>query len=167
MFVKIIFLPTLHRIFGTLRYLSHVNTQKAQTSCCLFTHEVLALPTQSNKQQETYAGMKTHYTQTRCSMDIIIPIGIYCYFGFDLVEKLRSFLLVKRKASINAITICPHCLTSVSDGMFTRKANGYCYLCCSKKNCFCCSISWRNSSSVGIYGIYLAAKICSLSCNTE
>ena len=39
-------------------------------------------------------------------MDIIIPIGIYCYFGFDLVEKLRSFLLVKRKASINAISIC-------------------------------------------------------------
>ena len=52
-------------------------------------------------------------------MDIIIPIGIYCYFGFDLVEKLRSFLLVKRKASrkfhfaskietlsINAILIC-------------------------------------------------------------
>ena len=61
------------------------------------------MPIKSNKQQETYAGMKTCYTQNRCSMDIIIPIGIYCYFGFDLIEKLRSFLVVKRKASINAI----------------------------------------------------------------
>ena len=31
-------------------------------------------------------------------------IGIYCYFDFDdIYEKLRSFLLVKHKASINAI----------------------------------------------------------------
>ena len=37
-------------------------------------------------------------------MDIFIPIGIHCYFDFDLnVEKLLSFLIVKRKASINAI----------------------------------------------------------------
>ena len=35
-------------------------------------------------------------------MDIIIPIGIYCYFGFDLIEKLRSSRVTKRKASINA-----------------------------------------------------------------
>ena len=41
-------------------------------------NEAFALPFGLNKQQETYAGMKTHYTQTRCSMDIIIPIGIYC-----------------------------------------------------------------------------------------
>ena len=41
-------------------------------------------------------------------MDIIIPIGIYCYFDFDLnLEKLLSFLIVKCKASINAISICP------------------------------------------------------------
>ena len=65
--------------------------------------EAFALPTKSNKQQETYAGMKTHHTLYKCSMDTIIPIGIYCYFGFDLVEKLRSFQVVKRKASINAI----------------------------------------------------------------
>ena len=38
------------------------------------------------------------------SMDIVIPIGIYCYFGFDLIEKLRSFRFVKHKASINAIS---------------------------------------------------------------
>ena len=39
-------------------------------------------------------------------MDMVIPIGIYCYFGFDLIEKLRSFRFVRRKASINAISIC-------------------------------------------------------------
>ena len=65
------------------------------------------MPIKSNKQQETYADMTTHYTDCRCSMDIVIPIGIYCYFGFDLIEKLRSFRFVKRKASINAILICP------------------------------------------------------------
>ena len=26
--------------------------------------------------------MTTCYTYCRCSMDIVIPIGIYCYFGF-------------------------------------------------------------------------------------
>ena len=51
--------------------------KKAQTSVDYSPIEVFALPKQSNKQQETYAGMKTHYTQLRCSMDIIIPIGIY------------------------------------------------------------------------------------------
>jgi len=51
-----------------------------------------------NKQQETYAGMKTQYTQTRCSMDTIIPIGIYCYFDLRKIEKLRSFQVVKHKA---------------------------------------------------------------------
>ena len=51
-----------------------------------------------NKQQETYAGMKTHYTQTRYSMDTIIPIGIYCYFDLRKIEKLRSFQVVKHKA---------------------------------------------------------------------
>ena len=54
-----------------------IKTQKAQTSVDYSPIEVLALPTQSNKQQETYAGMKTHYTNERCSMDTIIPIGIY------------------------------------------------------------------------------------------
>ena len=34
---------------------------------------------------------------------IVIPIGIYCYFGFELIfEKLRSFRIAKHKASINA-----------------------------------------------------------------
>ena len=56
------------------------------------------MPIKSNKQQETYADMTTCYTYRRCSMDIVIPIGIYCYFGFDLIEKLRSFLVVKHKA---------------------------------------------------------------------
>ena len=51
--------------------------KKAQTSVVHSQSEAFALPTQSNKQQETYAGMKAHYTQTRYSMDIIIPIGIY------------------------------------------------------------------------------------------
>lgn len=56
------------------------------------------MPIKSNKQQETYADMTTHYTYCRCNMDIVIPIGIYCYFSFDLIEKLRSFRFVKRKA---------------------------------------------------------------------
>ena len=34
---------------------------KAQTSCCLFTKRGLSIPTKSNKQQETYADMTTHY----------------------------------------------------------------------------------------------------------
>ena len=46
-------------------------------------NEAFALPIPSNKQQETYAGMKTHYIHMRCSMDIIIPVGIHCYFDFD------------------------------------------------------------------------------------
>ena len=48
-------------------------------------------------------------------MDIIIPIGIYCYFGFDLVEKLLSFRFVKRKASINAINMSEPTLFSTQD----------------------------------------------------
>ena len=56
---------------------------KTQTSVDYSPIEVFALPKQSNKQQVTYAGMKTHYIRTRCNMDIIIPIGIYCYFDFD------------------------------------------------------------------------------------
>ena len=39
-----------------------MDTQKAQTSSCLLTNRGLSIPTKSNKQQETYAGMKTHYT---------------------------------------------------------------------------------------------------------
>lgn len=38
---------------------------------------------------------------------------------------------------------------------------------CSIKKRFCCSISRRSSSSVGMYAIYLDAKSCSLLCNTE
>ena len=30
-------------------------------------------------------------------MDIVIPIGIYCYFGLIRIEKLRSFLLINTK----------------------------------------------------------------------
>jgi len=57
------------------------------------------MPLRSNKQQETYADMTTCYTYGRCSMDIVIPIGIHCYFDFDLnFEKLRSFRFVKHKA---------------------------------------------------------------------
>ncbi len=41
-----------------------------------------------------------------CSMKTSYQTGIYCYFAFDLVEKLRSFLVVKHKASINAINMC-------------------------------------------------------------
>ena len=52
--------------------------KKAQTSVVHSQSEAFALPTQSNKQQETYAGMKTRYAiQYEHSMDIIIPIGIY------------------------------------------------------------------------------------------
>ena len=55
----------------------YLDTQKAQTSVAYSLTEAFALPLHFNNQQETYAGMKTHYTQERCSMDIIIPIGIY------------------------------------------------------------------------------------------
>ena len=72
--------------------------QKSADLRWLFTKRGLRMPIKSNKQQETYADMTTHYTDCRCSMDIVIPIGIYCYFGFDLIEKLRSFRFVKRKA---------------------------------------------------------------------
>ena len=54
-----------------------MHTKKAQTSVAYSLTEAFALPLHFNNQQETYAGMKTHYTQERCSMDIIIPIGIY------------------------------------------------------------------------------------------
>ena len=54
-----------------------MHTKKAQTSVAYSLTEAFALPLHFNKQQETYAGMKTHYTQTICSMDTIIPIGIY------------------------------------------------------------------------------------------
>ena len=77
--------------------------------------EAFALPTKSNKQQETYAdmtlphGIKPQRGTIRmyctCSMKTSYQIGIYCYFAFDLVEKLRSFLAVKHKASINAINM--------------------------------------------------------------
>ena len=33
-------------------------------------------------------------------------------------------ILHKWQGSYNAILICPHCLTSVSDGIFTRKRMG-------------------------------------------
>ena len=45
-------------------YLFHLDTQKAQTSVDYSLTEAFALPDKSNKQQETYAGMKTHYTDT-------------------------------------------------------------------------------------------------------
>ena len=52
--------------------------QKAQTSVGYSQTEAFALPLESNKQQETYASMKTRYAiQYEHSMDIIIPIGIY------------------------------------------------------------------------------------------
>ena len=53
------------------------NTKKRRPHVAYSQQEAFALPLRSNKQQETYAGMKTHYTLYKCSMDIIIPIGIY------------------------------------------------------------------------------------------
>ena len=43
----------------------------------------------------------------------------------------------------------------------------YLLSCCNLYNSFCCSISRRSSSSVGINGMYLAAKRLSLSCKIE
>ena len=54
-----------------------INTKKRRPRVAYSQNEVFALPLESNKQQETYAGMKTHYTLYKCSMDTIIPIGIY------------------------------------------------------------------------------------------
>ena len=42
-------------------YLFYIYIQKAQTSVDYSPIEVFALPKQSNKQQETYADMTTHY----------------------------------------------------------------------------------------------------------
>ena len=58
--------PTLLRIFGHLHCLySFTNGhKKAQTSVDYLPIEAFALPDKSNKQQETYAGMKTHHTPT-------------------------------------------------------------------------------------------------------
>ena len=58
--------------------LSFFTTQKKRRPRVAYSQiEAFALPLRSNKQQETYAGMKTHYTLYKCSMDIFIPIGIY------------------------------------------------------------------------------------------
>ena len=60
------------------------------------------MPIKSNKTTGNLRWYENKLHPYKCSMDIIIPIGIYCYFGFDLIEKLRSFRVTKRKASINA-----------------------------------------------------------------
>ena len=60
------------------------------------------MPIKSNKTTGNLRWYENTLHPYKCSMDIIIPIGIYCYFGFDLIEKLRSFRVTKRKASINA-----------------------------------------------------------------
>ncbi len=36
-------------------------------------------------------------------MDIVIPIGIYCYFGFDLAGKVAKFSTHQTQSAINAI----------------------------------------------------------------
>ena len=54
-----------------------MHTKKAQTSVGYSQTEAFALPLESNKQQETYADMTIYYTYDKCSMDIVIPIGIY------------------------------------------------------------------------------------------
>ena len=59
---------------------------------------------QINNRKPTLVWKHT-IPECKHSMDIFIPIGIYCYFGFDLVEKLRSFQAAKHKASINAINM--------------------------------------------------------------
>ena len=75
----------------------HIN-KKAQTSVGYSQTEVFALPLESNKQQETYAGMRTHYTLYKCSMDTIIPIGIHRYFDFDSnVKSCEVFCLSNAK----------------------------------------------------------------------
>ena len=81
----------------------YINTQKAQTSCCLLAVRGLRITHLINKQQETYAGMKTRYTIERCSMDIIIPIGIYCYFGFIKYSESCEVSNNKTQSAINAV----------------------------------------------------------------
>ena len=61
------------------------HTKKRRPRVAYSQIEAFALPTESNKQQETYADMTTHNTLQKCSMDIVIPIGIHCYFDFDSV----------------------------------------------------------------------------------
>ena len=64
-------------------YISY-NIDTKSADLVLFTYaRGLSITLESNKQQETYADMTTCYTDCRCSMDIVIPIGIHCYFDFD------------------------------------------------------------------------------------
>ena len=51
--------------------------------------------------------MTTCYTYCRCSMDIVIPIGIYCYFGFIKYSESCEVSNNKTQSAINAISICP------------------------------------------------------------
>ena len=100
-------MPTLQRIFGNLRYLivhffSISTNTKRRPRVAYSSTEVLALPLESNKQQETYADM------TNC-FDRNTKAG-YCHTHRHLLNtliltlnlKVAKFQLIKRKASINA-----------------------------------------------------------------
>ena len=129
------------------------HTKSVEPYLCLFSISRFRNdPTNKNMQATPTPNMKCHQTEQstcgRSAAGYTYPNGRLLLSCFGLV-KFSGFRYAKTSAN-KRFLLCPHYFTSVSDGMFTRKANWYCYLCCSKKNCFCCSISWRNSSSVGI-----------------
>ena len=56
--------------------------QKRRPRVAYLQFEAFALPKGSNKQQETYADMTTPRLEDTARAGNVIPIGIYCDFGF-------------------------------------------------------------------------------------
>ena len=50
--------------------------------------------------------MTTRYTYNKCSMDIVIPIGIYCYFGFVLLVESCEVSVSKTQSVNKRYLIC-------------------------------------------------------------
>ena len=64
------------------------------------------MPTKSNKQQETYADMKTRITEQPEIQSY--PIGIYCYFGFDLILESCEVSVCQTQSVNKRYSICPN-----------------------------------------------------------
>ena len=73
-----------NRIPGRWTKLATYTHKKRRPRVAYLQYEVLALPYNSNKQQETYADMTNHLAMKRQVGVYVIPIGIYCYFGLEL-----------------------------------------------------------------------------------
>ena len=84
----------------------YVQTQKS-ADLELLIHQLRPshCPIEQIKQQETYADMTIYYTHYKHSMDIVIPIGIHCYFGFVLLVESCEVSVSKTQSAINAINM--------------------------------------------------------------